>query len=286
MDNGKNKRPLGKRSRLLMKIAIIQTAWFFFVVGQVLSVFLSATGSLFPGADAMKDIVSSFAEIVAGLYSLTLAGYTFFLSRIDGLMQADSTLDYVVVNVKNRFKHLIYFISGSVIIVLFISLVLMYTPEPSGTWMPFFYRLFCNEFILFVISAIVQILYYSILVVDPNCLEKEAKKQKEKLSSSDGAPGSVHEFIALYDKIKETCNAMLPENVLEQIYENKGKRFSYSISLLQEQHPELEALLEEILRIHHYYGCMINCTSLSVSQEMCLIAQCVLTQLEKETVPQ
>jgi len=230
------------------------------------------------------SIISTCSQIIAGLYGTTLAGYTFFLSRIDALMASDATLDYVVASIKNRFKYLIWYITVNVLITLVISIMLMYAPAPSGEEISYFYRLYCNEFVLFLAFSIVLILYYSILVVDPNCLEKEARKLKKRISRQAGPAGNAVEFIALYDQIEAGCNALLPQNVLCQVHENKGKRFEYTIELLQEQRILSAPLIHDLNRIHRYYECTINCTPLSVSMEMCQLAKHVLNYLE-QSVP-
>ena len=84
----------------------------FMIGAQIFILFLSSKVSLFPSADALMSIVSTCAEIIAGLYGITLAGYTFFLSRIDALMTTDATLDYIVGSVKMRFKSLIWYITA------------------------------------------------------------------------------------------------------------------------------------------------------------------------------
>ena len=249
------------------------------IAAQVFALWLSAQEGLFPGADVFMSIVSTCSEIIAGLYGTTLAGYTFFLSRIDALMASDATLDYVVASIKNRFKYLIWYITANVLITLFISIVLMYAPAPSGGEISYFYRLYCNEFLLFLGFSIVMILYYSILVINPNCIEKEAAKLKKKLCRR-GHAGSAAEFIALYDRIETACNNLLPPNVLHQIHENKGKRFEYTIELLGEQNILMLPLIADLTRIHRYYECTINCTPLSVNEEMCVLARRVLAFLE------
>lgn len=254
------------------------------VVCHVLAFWLSTKGSIFPGEDALMSIIGTCAEIIAGLYGITMAGYTFFLSRIDALTAADVTLDYVVASLKTRFKYLIWFITYNVLMTLFISILLMYCPVPTQEDHVFLYRLFCNEFVLSLGFSIGLILYYSILVIDPNCLEKEAAKLKKKLSRSVGPDGNAAEFIAIYDRIETRCNDMLPQNVVKQIHENKGKRFEYTIELLFEQDLLAWPLVRDLNRIHRYYECMVNCSPLSVSREMCILAGKVMEYLEQTDV--
>lgn len=270
----------------LVKAASFQMIPFVVIAGQLFVFWFSRFDNLFPDNDALMNIIGCCAEIIAGLYGITLAGYTFFLSRIDALMASDATLDYIVRSVKLRFKGLIWYITVTVATTLFISVFLMYYPADSGLIPDYLYRVICNEFVLFMGFATSLILYYSVGVVDPNCIEKEAKRLKKKLGFRFGPAGSAVEFISLYDQIEQRCNAMLPSNVVNQIHENKGKQFEYTIELLQEQNPMMKPLIADLRRIHRYYECTVNCTPLTVSQEMCLLARKILAFMEQLSVKQ
>ena len=209
------------------------------IIAQVLVFWLAGQAQLFPGVEVFLSMTATCSEIIAGLYGTTL----------------------------------------NVLITLTISISLMYVPVPTDETVSFFYRLFCNEFVLFLAFSIVLILYYSILVVNPNCIEKEAAKLKRKLSHR-GPAGSAAEFISLYDRIETACNNLLPANVLHQLHENKGKRFEYTLALLGEQSILMLPLLADLTRIHRYYECVINCTPLRVSEEMCILARRVCAAVE------
>ncbi len=269
------------QSQKLAKAASLPLVPIIVISGQLFVLWFSQKDNLFPDNDALMNVISCCAQIIAGLYGITLAGYTFFLSRMDALMATDATLDYIVGSVKLRFKRLIWYITVTVAVTLFISVFLMYYPVSSGMIPDYLYRVICNEFVLFLVFSIFLILYYSVGVVDPNCLEKEARKLKKKLGGKTGISGSTVEFISLYDQIQQRCNAMLPKNVISQIHENKGRQFEYTIALLQEQHVMLHPLIGDIRRIHRYYECTVNCSSMSVSQEMCNQARKVLRILDQ-----
>ena len=112
-----------ERSGSMMKAVSFYYFFSITILAQILVVWLSNKGSLFPGSDILMQIVGICAQIIAGLYGITLAGYTFFLSRIDALMASDTTLDYIVNSVKSRFKYLIWYITFNVLVTLFISIL-------------------------------------------------------------------------------------------------------------------------------------------------------------------
>lgn len=272
---------IANRGETLIKAASFQFLPVLVIAGQLLVLWFSGKENLFPDHDALMNVISCCAQIIAGLYGITLAGYTFFLSRMDALMATDATLDYIVASVKQRFKLLIWYITATVGTTLFISVILLYYPASSGVIPAYLYRVICNEAMLFLAFSISLILYYSVAVVDPNCLRKEARKLKKKLGGRSKLPGSAVEYISLYDRIEQRCNGLLPRNVVSQIHENKGRQFEYTIELLQEQNVLLRPLVGDLRRIHRYYECVINCGTLNVSQEMCALARKVLAFLDQ-----
>lgn len=251
------------------------------IILHIAALLLSTRISFFPDSDVLRTIVTTCAQIIAGLYGITAAGYTFFLSRIDALSAQDMTLDYIIASLKNRYKRLMWYITGNVLLTLFASILLLYIPAPTETDHAFWYRIFCNEFIVSMGTSILLILYYSITVVNPNAISKEARKLKKRLSHSLLPTGDVSRFIALYDGIERRCEALVDPVVLNQIYENKGKRFEYVIELLLLGKPALAPLLLDIRRIHRYYECTVNCSPMTVTKEMCALAQRVSDALEQ-----
>jgi hypothetical protein len=277
----RGKELMAEPGELAVKAVSFHVMPMLMLAGQLGVLWLSTKVSLFPGSDRFLSIVSTCAEIIAGLYGITLASYTFFLSRIDGLTASDGTLDYVVGSIKNRYKYLIWYITSNVLMTLLISIVLMYAPVPTGDELGFFYRLFCNEFVLFVVFSAALILYYSVGVVDPNSIEKEARRLKKKLGGYFGVPGDAVAFIMLYDRIEARCDALIPQAVLRQLQQNKGKHFELTLALLEEQKLLKTPMLQNVRRIHRYYECVVNCAPMRVSQEMCQLAEKTLKELEK-----
>ena len=275
------KSEMSEQGGKIIKAVSIQTFIWITIILHVMVIYASVKGFMFPDAEMIVNLVGTCAEIIAGLYGITMAGYTFFLSRMDALMATDMTLDYVVNSVKIRYKYIIWCITFYVLITLFTSSAIMYYPMPTGE-ITFGYRLFCNEFLIFMAASVVMILYYSVSVIEPKRIEKEAARQKKKLSRM-GKEGDILEFISLYDKIEQQCNARIPQNVLSQIHENKGKHFEYTIDLLYQSNVMLRPVIPELMRIHRYYECMVNCSPMAVSQEMCTAAKHVLAFLEGTT---
>ena len=244
---------------------------------------LSIRVSFFPGADVLRTIVTTCTQIIAGLYGITVAGYTFFLSRIDALSAQDTTLDYIVASLKNRYKHLMWFLTGNVLTTLLVSILLLYLPAPTSADHAFYYRFFCNEFIVSLGSSILFILYYCISVVNPKSITKEAGKLKKRLSRAILPNGDISRFIILFDGIERSCYERIDPIVLDQLREKKGLRFDLVIELLQLNKALPMPLLRDIRRIFRYYACTLNSSPMTVTQEMIELAERVSEALCHKT---
>lgn len=269
-----------KKKSIAIKIFSYHILHLIAIISHIAAVQLSMVESLFPGHDAMVNIVGTFAEIIAGLYGITLASYTFFLSRIDTLTAEDTTLEYVADSIKDSYKYLIWNITTNVVLVLLISGGLLYLPPVVGTT-SFFYRLFFNEFLLFWIHSTILILYYSVNVVAPNCLEKQAEKLKKKLVDPKGNDGNVYDFLSLYERIVCHCETLIPEEILVPMQAQKGRRFSCTLELLKGKTQISDAIWENLLKLYRYHSCVVNCNTIFVKQEMCDLAQTTLEQLQQ-----
>jgi len=160
-------------------------------------------------------------------------------------------------------------------------MVLMYLPVPAPEDTTFWYRVFCNEFLLFMATSICLILYYSLLVVNPGCIEKEAGKLKKRMDGRFAQPGNAMGFIDLYDQIEQHCNRLIPHSVLHQLHENKGRFFELTLALLEEQKLLPKKLLRDIMQIHRYYECTVNCSPMCVSQQVYSLAEQTLHTLRE-----
>ena len=250
---------------------------------HIAALLLSTRVSFFPGADVLRTIVTTCAQIIDGLYGITAASFTFFLSRLDGLCAQDPPLDTIAASLKNRYKYLMWVLTGNVLVTLLVSITLLYLPVPTETDHAFYYRFFCNEFLIALGCSILFILYYTVTVVNPKSIEKEARKLKRRISRSLLPSGDVIAFIAAYDAIERRCDALADQTALARITAGKSRRFSYTLELLALENALPVPLLAEIHRLHRYYACAVNCSPMTVTREMTELARKILDILNQMT---
>lgn len=91
-----------------------------FVLLQVIAIFISLHPQYCLQPVDLEELMSAGVQTLTGLYGITMTGYVFFLGRIDSLVQADWTIGDVVDALKNRFVHMIYGISTTFLLSLFL----------------------------------------------------------------------------------------------------------------------------------------------------------------------
>lgn len=174
------------------------------VLSHIGMIWLASKTELFPENSALMQIIGTGAQIIAGLYGITITGYIFFLTRMDTMIVSNSTLTDIVESVKSRFKYLIWSISFQVFATLILSIILMYYKVSSGILSEYLYRVLCNEFVLFMVNSILFVIYYSISVINPNCLEIEAKKLKNKIEGKKKPMAVLWNFFLIIKKLRNT----------------------------------------------------------------------------------
>lgn len=256
----------------------------FYILTQVVAITVSRKIGYFPDAQTIMQILSTCVQLLAGLYGVTITGYIFFLSRLDGLVAENYTVENISMKLKDSFKYLIWNISGNVFIAIILYVILMYYPMSTNVIPEDVYRLMFNEFLVFVLNSVILIMGYSASVVESNNLTKEAYKGKDIISNHDNLSGNVLEFMSIYGQIEACCRAKLTDDIILQLQEVGKNRLPIIIELLEGQNLLKESLIRDLHKLHEYYSCMVNCTPLYVTQEMCEFAQHILVNLREKAL--
>lgn len=119
------------------------------------------------------------------LFKFIYTLYADFLSRLDGLVAENYTMENISMKLKDSFKYLIWNISGNVFIAIILYIILMYYPMSTNIIPEDVYRLMFNGFLVFVLNSVILIMGYSASVVESNNFTKEAYKRKDIISNHD-----------------------------------------------------------------------------------------------------
>lgn len=232
--------------------------------------------------DAVSAVMSTCAEVLAGLYGITLTGYIFFSDRFQNTSKEDESLYDAVQALLLRYNHMAGFISLMclVCIVLGEGIVLYGTNTllPSSL-----HRFWINETLLLYFLTFDFILYFVISVLDPHKVSRISSQKKAKLSE-DTAPGDPEKFIEDWAVIEEKLQALREKLISDvRLVPGAGKnkpQIVHTLDLLRNYGRISGGLWRKLDKLRQYHNLTLHDPGMTVSQEMCDLAKATRTELE------
>ena len=232
--------------------------------------------------DAVSTVMSTCAEVLAGLYGITLTGYIFFSDRFQNTSKEDESLYDAVQALLLRYNHIAGFISLMCLIctVLGEGIVLYGTNTllPDGL-----YRFWVNETLLLYFLTFDFVLYFVISVLDPYKVSRISSQKKAKLSE-DTAQGDPEQFMQDWAAIEDTLQVLHEKLVRDvKLLPRAGKnkpQIVHTLELLRNYGRISAGLWRKLDKLRQYHNLTLHDPGMTVSQEMCDLAKAVLTELE------
>lgn len=178
---------------------------FFFIAFSVLAATTSYIGIKNPililNENQVLYLFSTSAQVLAGVYGLTLTGFIFFRNELSREEFEDETLVEAVESLKGRYFALLMFVTFSSVISLLLS-NLAISFERTGTALG---TIIINSAQSAFVSTILAITYFIFEVISPKRIERESKKLQEQVDPEreDAEKGSLEEFLKNYNQIEE-----------------------------------------------------------------------------------
>ena len=234
--------------------------------------------------DAVSSVMSTCSEVLAGLYGITLTGYSFFADRFKDTSRDDESLYDAVQALLIRYNHLAGFISLMCLVctVMAEGIVLYGTNTllPAGL-----HRFWINETLLMCFCTFDLILYFVISVLDPHKIERISKQKKSKISE-DTTAGDAEEFMAVWGEIEDALLALREELISKMRFipgANKSKpQIVQTLDVLRNYGRINMNLWRKLDKLRQYHNLTLHDLNMSVSQEMCNLAKDVLAELKKK----
>lgn len=233
--------------------------------------------------DAVKDVLATSAEVVAGLYGLTLTGYIFFLDRLQQKAEDDEMLEDIIALLKKRYHNMVLILSGSCFVVILLAFnFIIYNPE-NNLLPDYAYKFWGYETLFLVFVTLVFNMYFIIIVVDPDKIPRVSLQYKQKLSNSDKELGSLQEFLQDYEDIENLLKEKSEKLTIDQIGTNPWNTLKHlkGKDLLKVQKWMSDPLLKNMSKLGQYYNYMVFSQEMTVTKEMCELAKEVKDELAK-----
>lgn len=286
MKQGKIKEYINKGIRWLKQHPAV-LVWFV-IAGVGTGIQSSIIGMCFSSVEiysmeAISDVLGTSAEVVAGLYGLTLTGYIFFLDRLQEKAEDDELLEDIIALLKKRYHNMVLMLSAICFAVLLSAFnFIIYNPE-CGLLPEYAYNFWGYETLFLVFVALLVNIYFVIIVVDPDKIPRAGLLYKQKLSSSDRELGSLQEFLQDYEDIENLLKEKSEKLAIAQIGSNPWNTLKHlrGKELVEMRRMISDPLLKKLSMLGQYYSYMVFSQEMTVSKEMCDMAKEVKKELLK-----
>lgn len=233
--------------------------------------------------DAISQVMSTSAEVIAGLYGLTLTGYIFFLDRLQQKAEDDEMLEDIITLLKKRYHNMVLILSGTCFVAIASAFSFMIYNRESHLIPVDICEFWAYETLLVVFITLILNIYFVITVVDPDKIPRASLQYKKKLSTSDKELGSLQEFLQDYEDIEQLLMEKSKGLAVSQIGTNPWKALKH---LNRKEMMEIrkllsDPLLKKLTMVGQYYSYMVFSQEMTVTKEMCAMAKEVKAELSK-----
>ena len=215
---------------------------------------------------------STFAQVCATLYSVTIAGYVFLEDKLNIEKKKDDTLSYIVDDLKIEYRELLIYAGLLTSVCVTFCICNILTAETTNNYIinsilrDLF---FCNGFI-FSIATIISVLFFVAKVTDPQKFSKASNKaisenkENQAIALSDKY---VVEFIKTYNKLEKLIIDVSKNNDLKS-YENERLNPSKCINYLRQIGIIDDNLHKELHSLRKFRNYLIHGDNIYISENI------------------
>lgn len=156
---------------------------------------------IFLNENQVLYLFSTSAQVLAGIYGLTLTGFLFFRNELLREEQEDETLAEAIDDLKSRYYQILVSITSLVFVALLLAnLAITYEASDSRNVTA---AIICTAQSAFIVS-LSAIVYFVFEVVSPERIEFASKRLQESIDPASGRErrGSLEEFLRHYNQIE------------------------------------------------------------------------------------
>ncbi|MDH0447225.1 hypothetical protein [Shewanella sp. GD04112] len=146
-------------------------------------------------------LYSTSAQVLAGVYGLTLTGFIFFRNELSREEFEDDTLTVAVDSLKERYFNMLLFVTALSIFTLIMSNLVISSESSAQTT---FNTIIMNTAQSAFFINLLVIAYFIFDVIAPKRIEKESKVIQQKVDPTPEAEdkGSLESFLTNYNKLE------------------------------------------------------------------------------------
>lgn len=216
-------------------------------------------------------LLSSMAQIIGGVFGLTLTAYVFFVDKFKDSTQGDDTYYDATRAILKRFFQTLVTVaicSGLTILTCILGIVALHNWTIA-------YSFVINQGVLLFVISLISILFFGGMLLDPDKLDKEIKRQVAAVTPTKQVSnvGDFTEFLKYYNLLQETIIAFAGSlvynkevNILE--FRQYKPQIIQSLRVLVITEVINGALREEIDNLRMYRNGLVHGINFTISQSV------------------
>lgn len=235
------------------------------------SIFSKFGGNIFSiDENQILYLFSTSAQVIAGLFGLSMTGYIFLKDTLDRALKDDETLTDVIQSLKAKYYQTIIFMSIVAILSITLCIICISALKSQGdlnNWM-------MNVSIILVINEVALIICFACNIIEPNKIEKLSGKFKRQLESQtkEVVQGDFRQFMKDFNEIELFLKeyAEIPNQRISSI-NYRGSRMSNGriAELLYKNEIINEELFGDLMSVIKYRNYVVHSTDVTVEKAMC-----------------
>ncbi|KJF96040.1 hypothetical protein [Photobacterium angustum] len=226
-------------------------------------------------------IYSTSAQVLAGIYGLTLSGFIFFRNELSREQFEDSSLSDAIKRLKKRYFHLLGVVTFCTFLTLGLSNLVIAMEGYKSNNFAFVALLNISQSAYFTSLGI--IVYFIFQVIEPRKIEMMSQQIKEELDSTKSAvKGSLEDFLSSFNQMEVILSSYCDRyNLYSRASLNTQNRMSVSRALdfLLRDAVIDNDLCKRAKDLTSLRNSLIHGAELEVSEKMVKESQDVLRQL-------
>jgi hypothetical protein len=231
-------------------------------------------------------IFSTSAQVIAGLFGLSMAGYGFLNDTLNRAVSDDETLIDAITELRSRFYQTIILMGILAIVSVLLSLLCISTYRIESYS---FISLIINISAIFIINEIMLIIFFAFTIIDPKKVERisdSLKREADKQTTGEET-GDLSEFMKDFNQIESDLKKYSEIIMSDGVLQKNSKYSSYRLSngriaeFLYKNEKISHELFENLLSVIKYRNYVVHSTDVKVEKFMCDRVRMVKDELQK-----
>ncbi|WML24576.1 hypothetical protein [Neobacillus sp. OS1-33] len=228
---------------------------------------------------------STSAQVIAGLYGLTLTGYIFLNDRLNKIVQDDETYYDVVEELKSQ-QHIKIIVMGIMCIISILACFFVINTYNRFSHLNKFFNFILNQSTVMIITEIIIIVKFSWEAINPQSMSKINEKLKKDNDYFGEEEGSLADFLKYYNLLERLIIKKSNNMINDNVYKNNTRKFRPSIMeslrILSSKEIVDKELISKINELRMYRNAVVHGTEVKVSLEASKEIERLYSQLKEE----